>query len=187
MDAEHLAYFKAAMEGEAKVGWNIWFATHQQALSRQLSRPAFLRLKFKKLDEAERLLAAAGIVPRSTVGKRYECYCALLVGDAMDENGRPNLAFWRSRYDGALGKLADGDRQAGTALLHRCCERASSMGLEAMHDLLTDLCFDGEMELTLGNAEVGRAMLGIVVQAGKSHELGEPLAHIARELLHSHR
>lgn len=76
MDAEHLEYFKAALEGRASVGWNVWFAANQQALAQQLSRPALLRLKFGKLDEAERLLAAAGIVPRSTAGKRYEMYCA---------------------------------------------------------------------------------------------------------------
>ncbi|HGM5918642.1 TPA: hypothetical protein ACKP5X_000910 [Stenotrophomonas maltophilia] len=72
MDAEHLEYFKAALEGRATVGWNVWFAANQQALAQQVSRPALLRLKFNHLHEAERLLAEAGIVPRSTAGKRYE-------------------------------------------------------------------------------------------------------------------
>lgn len=89
MDAEHLEYFKAALEGRASVGWNVWFAANQQALAQQLSRPALLRLKFSKLDEAERLLAQAGIVPRSTAGKRYEMYCAEFAADVVDANGRP--------------------------------------------------------------------------------------------------
>ncbi len=28
MDAEHLEYFKAALEGRASVGWNVWFAAN---------------------------------------------------------------------------------------------------------------------------------------------------------------
>lgn len=67
MDAEHLEYFKAALEGRATVGWNVWFAANQHALAQQLSRPALLRLKFSTLDEAERLLAEAGIVPLSLI------------------------------------------------------------------------------------------------------------------------
>ena len=51
MDAEHLEYFKAALEGRASVGWNVWFAANQQALAQQLSRPALLRLKFSSATE----------------------------------------------------------------------------------------------------------------------------------------
>ena len=69
MDAEHLEYFKAALEGRATVGWNVWFAANQHALAQQLSRPALLRLKFNRLDEAERLLAEAGIVPQQHSGQ----------------------------------------------------------------------------------------------------------------------
>ncbi len=58
----------------------MWFAANQHALAQQLSRPALLRLKFSKLDEAERLLAEASIVPRSTAGKRYEMYCSEFFG-----------------------------------------------------------------------------------------------------------
>jgi len=63
MDAEHLEYFKAALEGRASVGWNVWFTANQQALAQHLSRPALLRLKSSKLDEAERLLADSGWLP----------------------------------------------------------------------------------------------------------------------------
>lgn len=117
MDAEHLEYFKAALEGRATVGWNVWFAANQQALSQQLSRPALLRLKFNQLDEAERLLAEAGIVPASTAGKRYEVYCARFALDVLDEKGRPLPAIWRAAHDGAIGLLADGEHEAGKAKL----------------------------------------------------------------------
>lgn len=79
----------------ATVGWTVWFAANQQALSQQLSRPALLRLKFNQLDEAERLLAESGIVPASTAGKRYEMYCAQFALDYWMKTagrGRPSGA-----------------------------------------------------------------------------------------------
>ena len=120
-------YFKAALEGRASVGWNVWFAANQHALAQQLSRPALLRLKFSTLDEAERLLAEAGIVPRSTAGKRYEMYCAQFSPDVVDANGRPLPALWRAAHGGAIGLLADGEQEAG----RRSCSRSSAASASA--------------------------------------------------------
>ncbi|AVO29272.1 hypothetical protein [Stenotrophomonas maltophilia] len=183
MDAEHLEYFKAALEGRASVGWNVWFAANQQALAQHLSRPALLRLKFSKLDEAERLLAEAGIVPRSTAGKRYEMYCAQFSADVVDANGRPLPAIWRAAHGGAIGLLADGEHEAGQAKLLSEFRRTRKRGLQQAHEWLADLCFEGEMELTSGNAEVGRSLLAVVVRAGSGHDLLDATAMIARELL----
>ncbi len=134
MDAEHLEYFKAALEGRATVGWNVWFAANQHALAQQLSRPALLRLKFSTLDEAERL-------------------------------------------------LAEGEPEAGQAKLLAEFRRVRKRGLQQAHEWLADLCFEGEMELTSGNAEVGRSLLAVVVQAGSGHDLLDATAMMARELL----
>ena len=185
-DAEHLEYFKAALEGRASVGWNVWFAANQQALSQQLSRPALLRLKFNQLDEAERLLAEAGIVPASTAGKRYEMYCAQFALDVLDEKGRPLPAIWRAAHGGAIGLLADGEHEAGQAKLLAEFRRVRKRGLQQAHEWLADLCFEGEMELTSGNAEVGRSLLAVVVQAGSGHDLLDATSMIARELLDEH-
>ncbi|MEG0191960.1 MAG: hypothetical protein RR831_00615 [Stenotrophomonas sp.] len=186
MDAEHLEYFKAALEGRASVGWNVWFAANQQALAQQLSRPALLRLKFSRLDEAERLLAQAGIVPRSTAGKRYEMYCAEFSADVVDANGRPLPAIWRTGHGGAIGLLADGDHGAGQAQLLAEFQRVRKRGLQDAHEWLSDVCFEGEMELTGGNAEVGRSLLSVVAQAGSGHDLLDATAIMARELLDQH-
>ena len=183
MDAEHLEYFKAALEGRATVGWNVWFAANQHALAQQLSRPALLRLKFSTLDEAERLLAEAGIVPASTAGKRYEMYCAQFALDVLDEKGRPLPAIWRAAHRGAIGLLADGEHEAGKAKLLAEFRRAGKRGLPQAHEWLGDLCFEGEMELRGGNAEVGRQLLAVVVQAGSGHDLLDGTAMIARSLL----
>jgi len=51
---------------------------------------------------------------------------------------------------------------------------------------LADLCFEGEMELTSGNAEVGRSLLAVVVQAGSGNDLLDATAMIARALLDEH-
>lgn len=186
MDAEHLEYFKAALEGRATVGWNVWFAANQQALSQQLSRPALLRLKFNQLDEAERLLAEAGIVPANTAGKRYEMYCAQFALDVLDKNGRPLPAIWRAAHGGAIGLLADGEHSAGETKLLAEFRRARKRGLTQAHEWLGDLCFKGEMELRGGNIEMGRQLLAVVVQAGSGHDLLDGTAMIARELLEGH-
>ena len=183
MDAEHLEYFKAALEGRASVGWNVWFTANQQALAQHLSRPALLRLKFSKLDEAERLLAEAGIVPCSTAGKRYEMYCAQFSADVVDANGRPLPAIWRAAHGGAIGLLADGEQEAGQAKLLAEFRRVRKRGLQQAQEWLADLCFEGEMELSGGNADVGRSLLAVVVRAGSSHDLLDATAMIARELL----
>ncbi|MHC1652944.1 hypothetical protein ACODUL_06545 [Stenotrophomonas maltophilia] len=183
MDANHLEYFKAALEGRATVGWNVWFAANQQALAQQLSRPALLRLKFNQLNEAERLLAEAGIVPTSTAGKRYEMYCAQFALDALDEKGRPLPAIWRAAHGGAIGLLADGEHDAGRAKLLAEFSRARKRGLEQAHEWLSDVCFEGEMELRGGDAVVGRSLLALVVQAGSGHDLLDGVAMMARQLL----
>lgn len=186
MDTEHLEYFKAALEGRAQVGWTVWFAANQQALAQQMSRPALLRLKFNTLDEAERLLAEAGIVPASTAGKRYEMYCAQFSADAVDGNGRPLPALWRAAHGGAIGLLADGEHDVGRAVLLGEFHSARERGLQQAHEWLSDVCFEGEMELTGGNVEVGRALLAVVVQAGSGQDLLDGAAMIARELLGGH-
>ncbi|WP_309339218.1 hypothetical protein [Stenotrophomonas sp.] len=39
MDAEHLEYFKAALEGRATVGWNVWFAANSRRWSGNCAAP----------------------------------------------------------------------------------------------------------------------------------------------------
>lgn len=58
--------------------------------------------------------------------------------------------------------------------------RARKRGLQQGHEWLADLCFEGEMELTSGNAEVGRSLLAVVVQAGSGNDLLDATAMIAR-------
>lgn len=64
--------------------------------------------------------------------------------------------------------------------------RVRRRGLQQAHEWLADLCFEGEMELTSGNAGVGRSLLAVVVQAGSGHDLLDATAMIARELLDEH-
>lgn len=183
MDAEHLEYFKAALEGRAQVGWNVWFAANEHALAQQMSRAALLRLKFKMLDEAERLLAEAGIAPASTVGKRYETYCAQFSPETVDSNGRPLPAIRRAAHGGAIGLLMDGEHEAGQARLMAEFQRSRRRGLQHAHAWLSDACFEGEMELNAGNVDVARGMLEVVVKAGSGHDLLDGTAMLARQLL----
>jgi len=125
MDAEHLEYFEAALEGRATLSWNVWFAANPQVLPQQLSRPSLLRLKFSKLDEAERLPAEAGIVPRSTTGKRYEMYCAEFSADVVDAKDRLLPAIWRAAVPSACWPMVS--RRQGK----RSCSRSSPASASA--------------------------------------------------------
>ena len=113
-------------------------------------------------------------------------YCAQFSADVVDANGRPLPAIWRAAHGGAIGLLADGEQEAGQAKLLAEFRRVRKRGLQQANEWLADLCFEAEMELTSGNAEVGRTLLAVVVQAGSGHDLLDATAMIARELLERH-
>ena len=113
-------------------------------------------------------------------------YCAQFAPEMLDEHGRPLPEVWRAAHGGAIGLLADGEHGAGQAKLLAEFRRTRKRGLQQAHEWLADLCFEGEMELTSGNAEVGRNLLTVVVQAGSGHDLLDATAMIARDLLDQH-
>jgi hypothetical protein len=85
----HLAYFKDLLEGRAPVSWHAWFKRNEAQLAQELPRAAFLRLKFHKLDEAEKILRQAGVeFSVSPLAKREKYYSPSLSGAGHRENAR---------------------------------------------------------------------------------------------------
>jgi len=181
---EHLLYFKELLEGRADVSWNAWFPRHEAELARELPRAEFLRLKFQKLDEAEKLLRAAGVeyTPDPAAARR-ERYHALLDPSVLDQRGRPRPEFRRKAYNGALGQLMDGEVDAARATLGKFIRRVRRYPAEKQAEELEDLCFDGEMELTLGDPEIGRVLLEAVASVPPRDDLVDPATDRARGLL----
>jgi hypothetical protein len=180
---EHFAYFKDLFEGKATISWNAWFKRHDDQLSQELPRADFLRLKFHKLDEAEKLLRAAGIEFTVSPLAKREKYYSLLYENVLDENGRPKESFRRRAFDGAVGHYLDGDSDKAKATLAGFLRKLKRRPMEKRVEELEALCFDGEMELEYGERELGRMILEQVAALEIGNELLDPAINQARILL----
>lgn len=185
MHPDHLAYFKDLLEGRADISWNAWFKRNQQSLSAQLTRADFLRLKFNKLDEAERLLQQAAIPYVPSPLARRERHHAMLHDSVLDEQGRPLLSFRRKAYDGALGQLMDGDVAQAEATLATYLAKLRRQSSGPRAEAVADLCFDGEMELVYGTQAIGITMLQTVAAIAEGDDLLDPSIQRAQHLLAS--
>jgi hypothetical protein len=181
--AEHLAYFKVLFEGRASISWNAWFKLHEAELAQDLPRAAFLRLKFHKLDEAEKLLHESGIKFAPSPLARREKYYSLLHPSVLDENGRPKESFRRKAYDGAFGCFLDGQPDEGKAILASHLRKLKLRPILKRAEGLEEMCFDGEMEFEFGEPEIGRIILELVASLDAGNDLLDPSILRARQVL----
>jgi hypothetical protein len=158
--AEYLTYFKDLLEGRAEISWHGWFAQNQTALQERLPRAEYLRLKFKMIDEAERLLIANGIPFAITPHAKRERYYTTFSPDVCDDKGRPNEKIKRTFYDGAFGLYMDGDTEKAAAYFIEYVKKIRRMRNRVKQDEeLGGLLVDGESEFTFGDEKLGRMML----------------------------
>ena len=183
MHADHLAYFKILLEGRAGISWNAWFKRNEADLAARMPRADFLRLKFNKLDEAERLLRLAGIDPVISPLAKRERYYASLHDNVLDAQGRPLLSVRRGAYDGALGQALDGHLQQAATTLAGFLEKLQQQPRNTRAEILADLCFDGEMERDFGDCATGDLMLKAVAAFASDDDLLAPAMERAKALL----
>ena len=183
MKVEHLGYFKDLLEGRATVSWVAWFRRNEAELSKEMPRPAFLRLKFKHIEEAEALLRKAGIeFTISPLSKREFLY-ANLHPSVLDEHGRPLESFRRTAYDGAFACFMDGDVIRGKKILGSFLNKLKQHSVQKYAQELADFCFDGEMEFLYGNELIGRAMLELLAEVDVGNDLMSASIFAARKVL----
>lgn len=181
--SEHLAYFKELFEGRAAVSWRAWFKQNDAQLAQDLPRAEYLRLKFKMLDEAEKLLRQAGIqFTISPLAKREKFY-SLLHDNVLDERGRPKESFRRKAYDGAVGQFLDGQTAKAKETLIAYLQKVKRRPMVKRIKELESMCFDGEMNFELGDRELGRMILELVAGLEIGDDLLDPAIFRARELL----
>ena len=77
----------------------------------------------------------------------------------------------------------DGEWEQGRAALAAWVRRLRRYPAERCGEELADLCFDGEMELTLGDPEIGRVLLETVAAFPRKGDLVDPAIEIAERLL----
>lgn len=183
MRPEHLAYFKDLFEGRAAVSWRAWFKQNDAQLAQDHPRADYLRLKFHMLDEAEKLLRAAGIEFTVSALAKREKYYSLLHESVLDERGRPKESFRRKAYNGAVGQYLDGQSSRAKDTLAEFLRKLKRRPLEKRLEELEAMCFDGEMDLEFGDRELGRMMLELVAALETGDDLLDPAIFRARELL----
>lgn len=184
MKQAYLDYFKSLFEGTAEISWNAWFRVHEEELKAKMKRAEFLRLKFQNLEEAEKYLQEAKVsYHKDPLAYKRESYYALLGSEVLDEKGRPLESFQRQAYDGAKGKLMDGDVEGGRELLKKFIQKVCRYPQERRQEELEGLCFDGEMELDLGNPQIGRAYLEAVASVPVGNALTDFAVEQAKSLL----
>lgn len=179
ISSEHLSYFKELFEGRAVLSWHAWFKQNDARLARELPRADYLRLKFHKLDEAEKLLRQAGIEFVISPLARREKYYSLLHESALDERGRPNESFRRKAYNGAVGQFLDGQPEMAKETLADFLQKAKRRQIEE----LQDLCYDGEIDYEYGDSGLGQMILELVAEIETGDDLLDPVIFRAREVL----
>ena len=180
---EHLNYFKDLLEGRATISWQAWFKRNAESLQTELPRAVYLRLKFQNLDEAEKLLRESGIEFLASPQAKRERQYAQLHPSVLDENGRPLESFQRKAYNGAFGAFMDDQPEKGNALLRKFLAKINRGSSLKRGETLGDMCFDGQMELQLGNELIGRSILELIAELETGDDLIDPAIFRARELL----
>jgi hypothetical protein len=152
-------------------------------LSQELTRADFLRLKFDKLDEAERQLRMASVsyVPSALI--RKERLYASLHPSVLDEKGRPIEYIRAKAYDNAFGEFISGNIAQAEVILKKYLDHALESQDPLRIELITDFSADGEMEYLNGSEQLGAIMLNLLVKIDNSDDLIEPLITAAKNLL----
>jgi hypothetical protein len=181
--ADHLRYFKALVEGEAFPGWHVWWREHESEL-RDLSRTAYLQLKFHKIRAAAKVLDDAGVAYEwSRKGRRAAAFADLDPAFLRDD-GTPVPELWRKLYGGAVGAFEDKDHRRGEKLIKAEIRKIRSVRDEVEQaQLLGDMEFDGEQFLEQGAREVGVAILLAVSRWGTGNCLTDHAVLSARAFL----
>ena len=93
------------------------------------------------------------------------------------------LSFRRQAFDGAFGQFLDGDHAGGTATLLKIVGKIRRMPILRRCEELNEMCFLGEIELTLGDPIIGTAILEAVTTVPDNHDLLHHAIDRAHKLL----
>lgn len=142
------------ISGKADCTWHVWWSRHSVEAESRLTRTAFLRLKFGKLNAAAEMLAADGVSFTWTPAGRRLSAWAKLHADAVDSKGRPKPEIRRRMYGGAFASFESGDFEKADRLISLVVEKMVKSPDAGM--LLGELLLDAESFGAEGNAEAAR-------------------------------
>lgn len=145
MNEKHLHYFKNLIEGKEVITWKKFWKDNVEELQQTLSRSEFLKLKFEKLDHAEKILEQNGIAFQWTLEGKQQKVWSNLHDSVCDENGKPLLSFRRKSFSGAFGDYLDNKTELSLGKIKKHIDDIlKTKDPVAKSDLLNEAEFDAE-------------------------------------------
>jgi hypothetical protein len=180
---DHIAYFRALIEGEDVLGWNPWWTQHAAEFERILPRAEYLRLKFGKVRYAAEVLQRHGVEVSWTPLGRKQSAWADLHSSVLDDRGRPRPELRSKAYGGAFGVYERGDIEEGTRRFAKYLRSLRKLADVEQASALEEATFDAEHFVEEGNREAGIAMLRLVAALPEGNDLLDPAILTARDKL----
>lgn len=151
----HLEYFKKLLQGQSDISLRGYIMSNEESLKSHFSPARFARIKFKNVDEIEKILQEEKIEYSINADSvRYEKYLSTFHPDALDEKGRLKAGFKESVFDGIYKKFKEmGD--AASADLYKYIELGRTISIEK----LKDIEYFGETEARFADQEFGLFIL----------------------------
>lgn len=169
MEAEYLQYFKDLIEGHAKEGWIPWFKKNENYLKASMSRAAFLRLKFNKIQEAIKILQSKGIKFKESPLLPKFIYLSNYNPNALDEKWEIKQDFWNKSYNGAFGLFQNDDKEGSYKKLTSYLNKAINKSPKDREVEVSDFLCDARLEYLYGNQGLGLMMLKLLSKI-ESHD-----------------
>jgi hypothetical protein len=181
VDKKHLDYFKELLEGRADISFQGYLAAHEDSLRSQFSAARFARIKFKNVDEIEKILNEEKI-PYSINNEavKYEKYLSTFHPDSLNEKGRLKEGFKETLFNGLFTKFKDSGNAAAADLYKYIGfkeGKKSKISIEKMEDIE----YFAEIETRFGNKDFGLFMLRALSSIERQFSAADDIVLRAKE------
>jgi hypothetical protein len=184
LDSKHLSYFKELLEGKATVSFSAYLKINQAALTAQLPRAQFLRLKFDCTDEMQKILESHGVeFEANEAAIRREIYLRNVNPADLDESGRLKPATRSALFEGAVALFESGKEDEARLTVLRLVDQPKKMSSNRVFDELEDLEYFSEIEMKFGNVKTGLFFMGIIASFERQFSRIDDIIIRAREAL----
>ncbi|GGH20464.1 hypothetical protein [Paenibacillus segetis] len=187
VDKRHLVYFKELLEGNADISFKAYLSKHEDSLRKQFSPARFARLKFKSIEEIIKILDEEKVFYSiNDQAIRNEKYLANFHPDALNEKGRLKEGFKDSLFNGLVHDFKTKGKDA-VLTLHQYIDYPNSMNHRKNIEKLEDIEYFAEMELCLGDTELGLFILKMLASIESQFSEVDDIVLRAKEAIMKHQ
>lgn len=183
VDKEHLEYFKDLLEGKAEISFQGYLALHEDSLKSQFSAARFARIKFKNIEEIEKILIEENIphsIDKESV--KYEKYLSTFHPDSLNGKGRLKDGFKETLFNGLFKKFKENGIAAAADLYKYIGfkeEKKSKINIEKM----ADIEYFAEIETKFGSKDFGLFILKSLASIGRQFSTADDICMRAKEAI----